>query len=93
MTEPVKVETKNGIAVLMLNRSEAFNAFDLRMVASLADALVELASNSSVRGVVISGTGTAFCAGGDLKWALSFKNGSPASSPSGKTEPWASGMR
>jgi 2-(1,2-epoxy-1,2-dihydrophenyl)acetyl-CoA isomerase len=78
MTEPVKVETKNGIAVLMLNRSEAFNAFDMRMVASLADALVELASNSSVRGVVISGTGKAFCAGGDLKWALSFKNGPPA---------------
>jgi len=78
MTEPVKVETKNGIAVLMLNRSEAFNAFDMRMVASLADALVELASNSSVRGVVISGTGKAFCAGGDLKWALSFKDGPPA---------------
>lgn len=78
MTEPVEVETKHGIAVLMLDRSEAFNAFDLRMVTSLADALVELASNSSVRGVVISGAGKAFCAGGDLKWALSFKNGPPA---------------
>lgn len=78
MTEPVKVETKNGIAVVMLNRSEAFNAFDMPTVASLADALVELAADSSVRGVVISGSGKAFCAGGDLKWALSHKNGPPA---------------
>jgi 2-(1,2-epoxy-1,2-dihydrophenyl)acetyl-CoA isomerase len=78
MTEPVKVERQGGIAVVMLNRSEAFNAFDLPMVAALADALVELAGDPTVRGVVIAGSGKAFCAGGDLKWALSFKNGPPA---------------
>jgi len=78
MTEPVKVETKDGIAVVMLNRSDAFNAFDMRTVAALADALVGLAADSAVRGVVISGSGKAFCAGGDLKWALSFRNGPPA---------------
>ena len=78
MTEPVMVERKDGIAVMMLNRSEAFNAFDLRMVTALADALVALAADAAVRGVVISGNGKAFCAGGDLKWALSFKNGPSA---------------
>ena len=78
MTERIKIETKNGVAVVMLNRSEAFNAFDLPMVASLADALVELAADAAVRGVVISGSGKAFCAGGDLKWALAFRNGPPA---------------
>lgn len=78
MTEPVTVKSKDGISVVMLNRSEAFNAFDLRMATSLADALVELAADPSVRGVVISGSGKAFCAGGDLKWAFSFKNGPPA---------------
>lgn len=78
MTEPVKVESKGGIAVVMLNRGEAFNAFDMRTVAALADALVGLAADTSVRGVVISGNGKAFCAGGDLKWALGFKSGPPA---------------
>ncbi len=78
MTQLVKVESKDGIAVVMLNRSEAFNAFDMRTVASFADALVELAADSSVRGVVISGSGKAFCAGGDLKWVLSSENGPPA---------------
>ena len=78
MTETVTVESKNGIALVMLNRSEAFNAFDMSTVAALADALVELAADASVRGVVISGEGRAFCAGGDLKWALSYKNGPPA---------------
>jgi len=78
MTEPVKVEHKSGVAVVMLNRSEAFNAFDMRTIAGLADALVGLAADSTVRGVVITGSGKAFCAGGDLKWALSFENGPPA---------------
>lgn len=78
MTDTVKVERRNAIAVLMLNRSEAFNAFDMPMVAALADNLVELASDPSVRAVVLSGSGKAFCAGGDLRWALSFKNGPPA---------------
>jgi 2-(1,2-epoxy-1,2-dihydrophenyl)acetyl-CoA isomerase len=78
MTDPVLVDSKGGISVVTLNRSEAFNAFDLPMVRLLADALVELAADSSVRGVVITGSGKAFCAGGDLKWAWSFKSGPPA---------------
>lgn len=78
MTDPVIVDSRGGISVVTLNRSEAFNAFDLQMVRLLADTLVELAADSSVRGVVISGSGKAFCAGGDLKWALSFKSGPPA---------------
>jgi len=78
MTDTVKVEIKGDIVVVMLNRSEAFNAFDMSTVASLTDVLVALAADSSVRGVVISGSGKAFCAGGDLKWASSHKNGPPA---------------
>jgi len=78
MAESVTVENKGGVAVVMLNRSEAFNAFDMQTVTALADALVGLAADAAVRGVVISGSGKAFSAGGDLKWALSSKNGPPA---------------
>jgi 2-(1,2-epoxy-1,2-dihydrophenyl)acetyl-CoA isomerase len=66
------------VAVLMLNRPAAFNAFDLDMLTVFADSLTTLASDDAVRAVVISGEGKAFCAGGDLKWALSYSRGPAA---------------
>ncbi|HTS51908.1 MAG TPA: enoyl-CoA hydratase-related protein [Burkholderiales bacterium] len=75
MNDSITVTRKNGVAVLMLNRADAFNAFDLAMGESFARNLVALASERRVRGIVISGAGKAFCAGGDLKWALSWENG------------------
>jgi 2-(1,2-epoxy-1,2-dihydrophenyl)acetyl-CoA isomerase len=71
MTSSVVVSTNNGIASVMLNRPDAFNALDLEMGQAMAHNLVALGSNPGVRGIVISGSGKAFCAGGDLKWALS----------------------
>ena len=70
MSESVTVRIEGRIAVLTLNRPAAFNAFDLDMVSAFSSALVTLASDANVRGIVISGEGKAFCAGGDLKWAL-----------------------
>ena len=58
----------DGIALLTLNRPKAYNAFNLDMVQLVADTLIELALDPDVTGVVISGEGKAFCAGGDLKW-------------------------
>ena len=68
MNQPVTVENDNGIALITLNRPEAYNAFDLAMVGLLAEILAGLALDNDVRGVVISGEGKAFCAGGDLRW-------------------------
>jgi 2-(1,2-epoxy-1,2-dihydrophenyl)acetyl-CoA isomerase len=78
MNDSIAVTTKNGIAVVMLNRADAFNAFDLVMGERFAGNLVALASERRVRGIVISGVGKAFCAGGDLKWALSLGSGAAA---------------
>jgi len=75
MTSSVVVSTKNGIASVMLNRPDAFNALDLEMGIAMAHDLVALGSDPRVRAIVISGEGRAFCAGGDLKWALSRETG------------------
>ena len=78
MAEPVIVKKVDGIASVLLNRPEAFNAFNMDMVESLAANTITLAADEGVRGIIISGEGKAFCAGGDLRWALAFPHGPSA---------------
>jgi 2-(1,2-epoxy-1,2-dihydrophenyl)acetyl-CoA isomerase len=78
MTETVKVSMLNGIALVLLDRPKAYNAFDLETITGFAEHLINLAMDQTVLGVVISGEGKVFCAGGDLKWAKSWPGG-PAS--------------
>lgn len=62
------LETKaDGVAVLTLNRPEARNALSEAMLQGLLEALPRLANDPSVGAVVITGSGGAFCAGGDVK--------------------------
>lgn len=72
MAELVNIKKAEGIATVLLNRPEAFNAFNMELVESLAAHIIALAGDGGVRGIIISGEGKAFCAGGDLKWALAF---------------------
>ena len=58
-----------------LNRPEAYNAFNLEMVSQLADHLMVLAKDERIKGIVIAGKGKAFCAGGDLKYAVESPEG------------------
>ena len=69
MSELINIIRHNNIAEVSLNRPAALNAFNLEMVTLLAESLVGVSADDSVSGVVISGNGKAFCAGGDLKWA------------------------
>jgi 2-(1,2-epoxy-1,2-dihydrophenyl)acetyl-CoA isomerase len=57
---------ETGVATLTLDRPPR-NALDRRMAEELADALSDLRDDASVRAVVLTGAGKAFCAGGDLK--------------------------
>ena len=63
---------KENFTEIVLNRPEAFNAFNLEMISELAKQLTHLATDDSVKGVIITGRGKAFCAGGDLKWAVEY---------------------
>ena len=56
-----------GVVTLTLNRPRAFNALSEAMVAELQRELDTIASDESVRVVVIAAEGKAFCAGHDLK--------------------------
>jgi len=78
MTESVKVTRDGEIACVVLNRPQAFNAFDLDLLEALAGELMTLAADKEARAVVITGEGKAFCAGGDLKYLLNAPEGPPA---------------
>ncbi len=70
MSEKLVVTQEKEILKLLFNRLDFFNAFDLETIERLAKLLIGIAVDNRVRGVVISGHGKAFCAGGDLKWVL-----------------------
>jgi enoyl-CoA hydratase/carnithine racemase len=55
-----------GIADVRLNRPDKLNACDLEMIEALGTAGGQLADNRSLRAVVLSGEGKAFCAGLDV---------------------------
>ncbi len=62
------VERVESVARVWLDRPEARNAFDDRMLAELRHTLVDLSDADSVRVIVLGGRGPAFCAGADLHW-------------------------
>jgi len=66
--EPVLERTdEDGIATLVLNRPRQYNALSRELLEALHAAIGSLANDESVRVVVITGSGRAFCAGHDLK--------------------------
>ncbi len=67
MNQDLLESTEGGIATLTMHRPEARNALSREMVLALAEALPRLALDPTVRAVVLTGSGQAFCAGGDVK--------------------------
>jgi len=61
------VERATGVATLTLNRPDAYNSLNMALGRELFSASLELDEDPEVRCVVITGSGRAFCAGGDVK--------------------------
>jgi enoyl-CoA hydratase len=61
-------ELKNGIATITLNRPDQLNAINDDMRADFSELLSELQTNEEIRVVVITGSGRAFSAGGDIEY-------------------------
>ncbi|MEP7104459.1 MAG: enoyl-CoA hydratase-related protein [Chloroflexota bacterium] len=73
----IRSETLDGgIRLLVIDRPEKRNAMTLEMVRTLRDRVTEADGDRSVKGVVITGEGTAFCSGIDLQ---EFARGTPDS--------------
>lgn len=66
MSDRLKVTIEGGVADVRLNRPEKMNALDTGMFAALAETAESLAADPSLRCVVLSGEGRAFCAGLDF---------------------------
>jgi 2-(1,2-epoxy-1,2-dihydrophenyl)acetyl-CoA isomerase len=65
----VNVRRDERVARIELHRPDAMNAIDTVMKAELLDALEQAARDPDVGAVVLTGAGTAFCTGTDLKTA------------------------
>jgi 2-(1,2-epoxy-1,2-dihydrophenyl)acetyl-CoA isomerase len=65
--ETLLYEADGGLARLTLNRPDSMNGMTNRMVREARDALELAASDPSVRVLVLTGEGRAFCPGADLK--------------------------
>lgn len=63
---PLAVELEDSVLTVRLDRPEARNALTEEMLAGLRVALERAAQDEAVAAVVVTGTGTAFCAGADL---------------------------
>jgi enoyl-CoA hydratase/carnithine racemase len=75
MADVVEISIDKHVARVTLNRPDRLNAVDLDMFAALGDAGARLATERSLRAVVLSGAGDNFCSGIDTEL---FKAGSDA---------------
>ncbi len=67
MNEELLLSVENGVAVLILNRPERLNALTRGMLSGLRTHLAILAEDPDIGCVVLTGSGRAFCSGGDVK--------------------------
>ena len=67
MSQDLLETIKDGVAVLTMNRPDRLNALSRPMLDAMLEALPRLAENPEVGCVVLTGTGRAFCSGGDVK--------------------------
>jgi 2-(1,2-epoxy-1,2-dihydrophenyl)acetyl-CoA isomerase len=66
MAPLVRCEVADGVATITLNRPEKGNALSTALGKQLREAACDLASQKSVRAVLLTGGGKTFCVGGDI---------------------------
>jgi len=64
----IRIEIDGEIGTLTLDRPDAFNAMSPEMIGEMTVAFAWLADRAPLRALIITGSGKAFCAGGDVTW-------------------------
>ena len=64
---PVLLDIADGIARLRLNRPDAANGMSAELLSALCDAIMVCHGQPDLRVLLLSGEGTNFCAGGDIR--------------------------
>jgi 2-(1,2-epoxy-1,2-dihydrophenyl)acetyl-CoA isomerase len=67
VTDSLLVDRTDAVVTLTLNRPDAMNALDVGLKEALRDALGAVESDRTCRAVVLTGAGSAFCVGQDLR--------------------------
>ncbi len=78
--EAILFSCQDSIATITFNRPKVLNAIDLSMAEALHRRLSEVERDPGIRAVILIGQGRAFCAGGDLRFALAVNPHSPGDS-------------
>jgi len=84
--EQIEYSVDDPVATITLNRPEAMNAWTGKMDHEIRDAVGRAAADPAVVGIVITGTGRAFCAGADMKTLDDLSSADPAAAGSAATD-------
>lgn len=75
----VIVERRGAVATMRMNRPDRMNAYDFEMGKELLAAASDLGADPAVRCIVLTGSGKAFSAGGDVSMMGTFREEAAAS--------------
>ncbi|WP_262693231.1 enoyl-CoA hydratase [Kordiimonas aquimaris] len=65
--ETILLDKQEGVGLITLNRPEALNALNSKLIKELGDALLDLDADTDIGAVVVTGSEKAFAAGADIK--------------------------
>lgn len=65
--ETIIVETKGAVGLIRLNRPEALNALNAKLIGELGQALAAFEADAAIGAIVLTGNDKAFAAGADIK--------------------------
>src|SRR5512135_3449336 len=72
--QTIRVDERDLVAWITLDRPEVRNAFNDTMISEVADAFKVINNRKDLRVVVLTGNGQSFCAGADLNWMRDVMN-------------------
>ena len=78
---PILTERRDGYRIITLNRPEAMNAWTPQLSDELTIAMGMADTDDTVRVIVVTGAGRAFCAGADMGTLQAIPSGDAAKKP------------